>query len=53
MEDNEMLLEFVKVSLMGLLANGDVPSYDTAHKAFNMAQMMMGVKDQYMETVND
>lgn len=35
------------VAMQGLLASGQSVSYDTAHQAFRMAQMMIEVRDNH------
>lgn len=50
MNDIEISLldDYACNALKGLLATGNSVSYDTAHQAFRMAQMMLEVRKQYM-----
>lgn len=46
-----LLLEYSAIALQGLLASGAGCQYDTAHKAFDMAKMMIEVREQRMKEV--
>lgn len=43
-----LLDDYACSALKGLLASGQPVSYDTAHQAFRMAQMMLGVREKYV-----
>lgn len=45
---NDEFMNMAAASLQGLLASGNSVSYETAHQAYKMAQMMVEVKSQYV-----
>jgi hypothetical protein len=48
---NFSLEKLAGYAMVGLLSNGNEPSYDLAHKAYKMAEMMMHIKEGYMKKI--
>ena len=47
---NEKLDEYVKAIASGVMSRPEIqPSYTTAHEVFNMAQMLIEVREQYVK----
>jgi hypothetical protein len=44
---NELLDEYARAALAGLLAAKEPPAYNTIHHAFKTAQMMIELREQY------
>ena len=47
-----MTIEYSKVALNGMMAQGRLVSYDTAHQAWSMAKLMVEVMDQHIDHGN-
>jgi hypothetical protein len=50
---NYLLDRFAGEAVTGLLAYGNVPSYDLAHQAYQMATYMLAVKKGYVYGVSN
>lgn len=42
--------DFASAALKGLLSSGSTVSFDTAHLAYKMSQMMIEVRSQYVDS---
>ena len=50
---NYLLDRYASDAITGLLAYGNVPSYDLAHQAYQMATYMLAVKKGYVYGVSN
>jgi hypothetical protein len=50
---NYLLDRYASQAINGLLAYGNVPSYDLAHQAYQMATYMLAVKKGYVYGVSN